>query len=162
MIKKFLNLFHREDKTVKNYWLAVALLGIVGIAVSAYLIHLTQIVNSGEPLVCDLSAKFSCSTVATSKYSKLFGIPVAIWGTAAYSLMTIAALYFAFAKKVVKAIWILWALFLAGSLAFTLYLTGIEIFVLKTACIFCLIQQAIILIMAGLMIPIYKKDKRLK
>ncbi len=57
-------------------WISIA------IAIHAYLtyVHFGQLSNSFSQSICDLNSLFNCSSVAASKYSKLFGIPVSLWG----------------------------------------------------------------------------------
>lgn len=64
----------------------VAMLALVGIFIAAYLTlyHFGYI----GTLVC--SSSHGCETVQTSKWSKLFGLPVATWGLGYY--LTVLAL----------------------------------------------------------------------
>lgn len=55
---------------------------VISIALHAYLsfVHYNQLSNSFSKSFCDLSATFSCSAVATSKFSMFLNLPVALWG----------------------------------------------------------------------------------
>lgn len=153
--------FWEKTNEAKIYWKIIGALAVVAIFVSAYLLKIDLTVDANTSQVCDFSDKFSCTTVAMSKYSRLFGIPVAAYGIVAYSLMFITSIYFVVAKEINKKVWATWLTFLFGSLGFSLYLTYLELFVIGSICIFCVIQQIIILIIFGLHWPIVKNDKRL-
>ncbi len=69
-------------KTSRRFlWLA-ALTAFLSVLVHAYLYRQHLALQSGEysRSLCDINEKFDCSAVAASKYSELFGIPVALWG----------------------------------------------------------------------------------
>ncbi len=66
-------------------------MGVIGLFVHGYLYSHHLSMESGEfsKSVCDINALFNCSAVAASKYSKLFGVPVALWGLIANSIFVI-------------------------------------------------------------------------
>ncbi len=93
---------------------------------------------------CAINAQWDCDIVNKSIYAELFGIPVAILGTAVYAFFlgfSVRALY-RNQERWLKAVFAA----LTGALLFALYLTGIEAFVLKTYCIFCVAQQILVLL----------------
>jgi uncharacterized membrane protein len=131
-------------------------LNVLAAAVAAYLtyIHykpaLTDFCNFGE--------KWNCDIVNKSIYAEIFGIPVALLGLLAYLgflAFSIRGLF----KDQTKLV-PLYFFALSGSLAFALYLTGIETFVLKTYCLFCVIQQVLILIQWGVALRLYLLTRR--
>jgi len=66
--------------------LALALvLAIAGIAVSASLVRLHARAHAGYTSFCAISETVNCDRVATSRYSVLLGVPVAVWGVLGYS-----------------------------------------------------------------------------
>jgi len=139
-------------------WAFTGIFASIGIALSTYLLKLHIEVHSGYESFCDISDKLSCSTVALSKYSTFLGIPNGTWGIIVYSIILLAALVFINSKKLQDSFKHLWLAFLAGCVIYSLYLTGIEAFVLKTFCIFCLGQQLMLIIIALLQYPIFKKS----
>lgn len=125
---------------------ALLVLPLIGLALSAYLWSAKA---GGMELIC---TEFSdCAGVNASAYSEIGGIPIAAAGTVMYVLLTGAGL----------AVWrkpdlmgpslrqATFGLALAGAL-FSLYLTGIEAFVLHAYCVWCLISWVIISITAFL------------
>ena len=111
------------------------LLVLAGLAISIYLTYLK---TNSNPFWCDFG---QCGVVQTSSYSVLFGIPVASWGAAYY--VALGALILKNAKKPLG--WIL-----MWGIAFSTYLTYIEIFVLKAICGWCVLSFAIILLISFL------------
>ena len=89
---------------------------------------------------CDFSEKFNCDIVNRSEYSIVLGIPVA-WDRGSWLHRPLRAVdLLRFTRETPD--WLL-AASLAG-LAFALYLTYIEAYVLTTWCILCLISLALI------------------
>ncbi len=128
--------------TFKKSILALVTLNFLALPVTAELLYLHY--KPGASDFCVLSDRFNCDIVNQSIYSEFLGIPVAILGLLAYSLL-LAISVLALRRDLTKFLpWIL--AFSSLCLAFALYLTGIEFFVLKTFCIFCLAQQIIILL----------------
>jgi len=89
---------------------------------------------------CEFGEKFNCDIVNRSQYSSLMGIPVAGIGVAGYGLLLVVA---AVQRLHPQTPTRLLLAALAG-LAFALYLTYIEGFVLETWCILCLTSLALI------------------
>jgi len=122
----------------------IALCAAVGMAVSS--VSLYHHYGSSKTSYCDLSENFNCDIVNRSTYSTVFGIPDALIGIVGYAgLLGLATRY---RTQTRTPIFLLLAS-LAG-LAFALYLTYIEAFVLATWCILCLSSLAMILVITGL------------
>lgn len=140
----------------RKYYLSLAFINAAALAVSAYLIVMHFKPDLSD--VCHLGEKWNCDIVNKSTYAELFGIPVAILGFIAY------ASFLGFSlrglKKNQNKLFPLFFLALSGALAFALYLTGIETFVLRTYCLFCVIQQVLILIEWGIALRLYLLTKR--
>ncbi len=118
---------------------ALVLLTLVGLLVATYL-WLYKIGVLGQ-LQCGTG---SCEYVQASAYAELFGIPVALYGVAGYAALLgvgLAGLQPRFAADR-RVAWLLATLATVG-FAFTLYLTGIELFVLRAICRWCMTSAAI-------------------
>jgi uncharacterized membrane protein len=119
--------------------LAIALLAAAGIAVSS--VSLYHHYGKDKTTYCDLGESFNCDIVNRSTYSVVLGVPVALVGILGYlSLLALATLY----RSKAETPSLLLLASLAG-LAFALYLTYIEGFVLATWCVLCLSSLAAIL-----------------
>lgn len=130
---------------MKNILLIIAALAsALGIIVSGY--SLAAHYDTSLYEVCTVSETFDCSSVNTSKYSELFGIPVAGLGILGYLALLIFLLIFWIKKNTDFLQYA--ALIAFGALLFSFYLSGIEAFVLFKWCLFCIASQISILLAA--------------
>jgi uncharacterized membrane protein len=123
------------------YRMSAALLSLLGLFVSAYL-YLYKIGRIGT-LACGAG---SCETVQQSQWSRFVGVDVALIGVVGYAgllLLSLAALQPGLmARRWPTAL----LLGLAGvGLAFTLYLTYLELFVIHAICRWCVGSAVIVL-----------------
>jgi vitamin-K-epoxide reductase (warfarin-sensitive) len=124
--------------------LAIAIVACVGIAVSS--VSLDHHFRKSKTSYCDFGQSFNCDIVNRSEYSTVAGVPVALVGILGY----IALLAFAtFYREKAETPGILLAASVGG-LAFALYLTYVEKFILGVWCILCLTSLASILTIATL------------
>lgn len=124
--------------------LAIAVLAAAGAVVSS--VSLYHHYGISQTSFCDFAENFNCDIVNRSRYSMVFGIPVALIGICGYvGLLVLATRYRSQARTP--------ALILSAStlgLGFALYLTYIEAFVLGAWCILCLSSLALILLITFL------------
>lgn len=142
---------------MKRIWVVLLLvLAFFGIADSAYL---TQSELSGTPLLCNVQNLSGCNTVASSQYSRIFGIPLSELGILFYSLIFIlAALELVIFDQLVRRA--LQVLSLIGVIA-SLYFTYLQMFIIGAFCIYCLASAVIalfIFICATLIEPLKKQS----
>jgi vitamin-K-epoxide reductase (warfarin-sensitive) len=125
-------------------YLAVAVLAVAGIAVSA--VSLERHYAKSASAFCDLGERFNCDIVNRSEYSSVMGIPVAGIGIAGYgALLALATVYRSRADTPLRLL----VAALTG-LGFALYLTYVEGYVLETWCILCLSSLGLIAAIAVL------------
>jgi len=116
----------------------IALLAVAGIAVSS--VSLAHHYAKSKTSYCDFGETFNCDVVNRSAYSVVMGVPVALIGVVGYlALLALATLYRTKAETPVMLL----VGALAG-LAFALYLTYVEAFVLAVWCILCLSSLTLI------------------
>jgi vitamin-K-epoxide reductase (warfarin-sensitive) len=89
---------------------------------------------------CEVGEKFNCDIVNRSEYSSVIGIPVAGIGVAGYALLFVLATIYRSSRQTPARL----LAAAAAGLAFALYLTYIEGYVLETWCILCLTSLAAI------------------
>ncbi len=89
---------------------------------------------------CDFSQRFSCDIVNRSEYSSIMGIPVAGIGVVGYGVLLVLATFLR--TRTETPIRLLGAA--VAGLAFALYLTYVEAYVLETWCILCLLSLTFI------------------
>ena len=122
----------------KRLFLAIAMLAVAGAAVSA--VSLQRHYAKSATAFCELGEKFDCDIVNRSEYSSVMGIPVAGIGVVGYGvLLVLATVYRSRAESPMRLL----VAALAG-LAFALYLTYVEGYVLQTWCILCLSSLVLI------------------
>lgn len=127
--------------------MAVAVLALAGGFVSLYLL-LYKMGVYGQ-LAC--GAGGSCSVVQASRYAEFLGIPVAGWGVGWYAAVLGVALA-GLQPRFREASWPRRALVVlaAGGVAFTAYLTWVELFVLEAICRWCVGSAGLVVAIAAL------------
>lgn len=120
--------------------LGIFVLGFCGFLVAR---HIHNHKNSNKaPLVCPI--RFDCNTVVHSDYSKLLGIPVEIFGMLYYSLVAISYFAFIFMPFALPLYFTNFIIILSlFAFFFSVYLIGIQIFVLKKGCSWCIVSAII-------------------
>src|SRR3989344_7349996 len=78
----------------------ILVLGLCGFAVARHIFKHKN--NNKNPLVCPV--KFDCHAVVHSDYSRLFGIPVEIFGMIYYALISLMYLLFIVRAEAVPAV----------------------------------------------------------
>ena len=119
----------------------ILVLAIAGIIVCGLAWKVHHDPPGKEP--CSINAKWDCGEVNHSEYADIHGVPVAAIGMAGY--LVIGVLAFLREREL-----LLIAVLLA--LPFTVHLTDIEKYVLQIWCLYCVISQGIIAVLALLSI----------
>jgi len=132
----------------------IAVLSLAGVIVSA--ISLQRHYAKSTTQFCDFSQKFSCDIVNRSEYSTIMDIPVAGIGVAGYAALFLFATLW---RSRVETPNRLLGAALAG-LAFALYLTYIEAYVLLTWCILCVISLVLISLISLLALAVKLRKAR--
>jgi vitamin-K-epoxide reductase (warfarin-sensitive) len=131
-------------KNNRALFTAIAILAVAGIVISS--VSLQRHYAKSASQFCDIGQKFNCDIVNRSEYSTLMGIPVAGIGVAGYALLLVlGTVYRSRAETPLR-------LLLASSagLAFALYLTYVEGYILDTWCLLCLSSLAMITVITVL------------
>jgi vitamin-K-epoxide reductase (warfarin-sensitive) len=123
---------------------AIAILAVAGIIVSS--VSLVHHFGHSKTAYCDFGNTFNCDMVNRSTYSSIMGIPVALIGLLGYAALFTGSTFYRNRKEVPMIL-----LLAAGAgLAFALYLTYIEAYVLAVWCILCLSSLAAIFLISVL------------
>ena len=119
-------------------FLLIAALSLAGVAVSV--LSLQRHYAKSSTNFCDFSQKFNCDIVNRSEYSEIAGIPVAGIGVAGYAALFVLSTFWKSRPqtpiRLLVAAWM--------GLAFALYLTYVEAYLLTTWCILCVGSLVII------------------
>lgn len=141
-------------KPILNWIIGLALFGVV---LSTYsLAHKTGFTSGA---LCNLSDTFSCDIVNQGPYSVVFGLPVAGIGVVGYLFVFLAGLLKCKNPRD-RSLSLFLVLSTFGGLAFALYLTSLEAFVLHAWCIVCLLSQATIATLAVFSILLLRSEKQ--
>ena len=120
----------------------ILILALFGAIVSSYLVyHHVNVVggyNLGQSL-CNVSSSFNCDDVAKSKYSSLFGIPVASFGLFYFLLLAYISAKLENSRLNLICFSVLVALLPSAFLLFQ------SIFVIKKFCLFCMLLDLILI-----------------
>ena len=105
----------------------------VGVAVASYL---TYVHYQPSALIC--TGGGGCETVQESSYAELLGIPVALFGLAAYlSVLALLAWDTPAARTLTAAIAL-------GAAGFAVYLVTLQAFVIDAWCVWCLVNDLVV------------------
>jgi uncharacterized membrane protein len=133
-------------------WYFIALLGLAGLAVTTYL---TANALSHTEVGCSVSG---CNTVLGSKWSKIFGIPVSLFGMATYSIIMLTALHAAQAPiDDLRSRRIVAAVAGVGVLA-SIYLSALEFLVIKAVCQYCVTSAVLVVIAAAAIVVAARRE----
>jgi len=108
----------------------------IGAGIMAYLIKLHYAEGGGS--VCDLAEGLSCSIVNKSDFSEILGVPISVLGLLYFITVAAMMLYKHWPKPFREV-----TLFTVFSLSFGLYLSGIELLVLGSFCLFCELSKVV-------------------
>ncbi|MGI9038726.1 MAG: vitamin K epoxide reductase family protein [Gemmatimonadota bacterium] len=126
----------------------VAVLALAGAFISTYL--LLYSLGYYGMILCGTG---SCEVVQTSKYAVFLGLPVPGWGAAWYAGMLVLALIMAAGRPQTSGPGKLIAVFATAGLAFSIYLSALEAFVIHAWCRWCLVSAALTIVIFLLVAP---------
>ncbi len=137
---------------INIYYVILILLGVCGFLVSHYI---QRKKSSGEKMLCNIIK--GCDRVTDSEYSRFLGIPLELLGMVYYGLVVLSYIIFSLfpeSSGVQLTFWVLGIT--SGAFLFSVYLTFIQVVVLKDWCQWCLVSAVIsllIFVVAFLSIP---------
>lgn len=132
----------------------ILVLSLVGLADSWYL---AESAVTDTPLVCGPGVLEGCNAVAQSPYSKLFGIPLGLYGVVFYGLilvLSVVALKTS-SHSVSRGLLLVSGVGALASVAF-LY---IQFFLIKALCMYCLLSAVISFVLCALAFYFFKREK---
>ncbi len=133
----------------------VAALALAGIFVATYLL-LYKLGLIGH-LTCSIG---SCETVNTSRWAKFLGIPVAGWGVAWYVGMFVLALVSARERfNDSRSMSVLLLVVATCGLAFSAWLTWLELFRIHAICQWCVISAMLVTLIFIVSVADYREAR---
>ena len=123
-----------STNTVAKLPLLAAVIALIGLGDAIYLTihHYT-----GEKVPCSIVE--GCEQVLTSAYSEVGGVPLAVFGAAAYFAAFALAILAAFGNR---SMWTLFGVQVSLMMIFTAWLVYLQAFVIEAFCQFCLLSAA--------------------
>ncbi len=129
---------------------AFILVALMGVVIATYGVGLHFAPDDSS--FCNISASFNCDKVNKSPWATILGIPVAALGLLAYLFVALLVTL----RKVIERIsgftskdfWQYISIIVFVMLAFQIYLTCIEVFVIGALCIVCLGSQLAVIMLA--------------
>jgi protein-disulfide isomerase len=111
----------------------------VGLGLSLELARIHARAHAGYASFCTISETVNCDKVATSRYSVVLGLPVAVWGAVAYGVV-IALAASALLRRRSGGTWPVGLLFLLGAAATaaSAVLAGVSEFLIGAWCLLCI------------------------
>jgi vitamin-K-epoxide reductase (warfarin-sensitive) len=138
----------------RRIFLAIAILAATGAIVSS--VSLYHHYGTSQTTYCDFGETFNCDIVNRSTYSTILGVPVALIGIAGYlTLLVLSTFYRSNAETPARL-----AIAALAGLAFALYLTYVERFILAAWCVLCLSSLAAIVSIAVLSAVLWVLSRR--
>jgi uncharacterized membrane protein len=113
----------------------LALLGLV----DAW--YLADMAFAGASLTCNVAGLEGCNVVAQSAYSKVFGLPLALYGALFYAMFILALGYVHFKPGRLSTIAL--GICATSGVLFSGYFLYVQFFLIKALCIYCLGSAAI-------------------
>ncbi|MEO6536579.1 MAG: vitamin K epoxide reductase family protein [Candidatus Paceibacterota bacterium] len=131
----------------------ILVLAFLGLADATYLAHSAL---TGSALSCGIDSVLDgCNVVAQSAHSRVLGIPLAVYGVVFYAfLFMLSGLLLIISKRHFYH-----ALFVVAILGFlsSVYFIGLQIFVIKALCIYCLGSFVISLLIFVCALILYRR-----
>jgi uncharacterized membrane protein len=133
--------------STRRLWAAVPVLSLVGLAVALYL---TYVETQAVAAVCGPVG--DCNAVQSSSYARLFGMPIGLIGVAGY--LAILAVWAWGRRSAATLPATLLVLMTGFGVAFSIYLTYLELLVIRAVCMWCItsavIMTLLLLVSVGL------------
>jgi protein-disulfide isomerase/uncharacterized membrane protein len=115
------------------------LLSSVYLAVSHYRVH----TDVGFQSFCALSKNINCDTVSQSPFSVWWGLPLAVWGVAAYTFMLILVLFSGTPSAGRRRVWTISLAAAFGCSLASVVFAGLSAFKIGSYCIMCIATYGI-------------------
>lgn len=122
----------RTSNSPKIYAVIASIAALIGLIDAAYL-TIKHFANETVP--CSLIT--GCEQVLTSSHAEMFGIPLAVYGAAAYFLAFSLAILAIFGNR---KMWFVFGLLASVMFIYTLYLLYVQGFIIEAFCQFCLLS----------------------
>ena len=129
-------LSNNQTVVISNFVIVFfAIVSLIGMADTIYVT-----INHYKGVIPPCTLLNGCETVLTSKYSEIFGVPIALIGALFYSTVFLSAL--AYLKTKNNKIIILFLVLTALAFLMSVFFIYLQFFVIKAVCEYCLTSAA--------------------
>src|SRR3989344_6065422 len=129
-------LLNNQIAVISNFVIIFfAIVSFVGMADTIYVT-----INHYKGIIPPCTLLNGCETVLTSKYSEVFGVPIALFGALFYSAVFLFSL--AYLKTKNNKIIIVFLVLTALAFLMSLFFVYLQFFVIKAVCEYCLTSAA--------------------
>ncbi len=141
-----------------GWWLALLACG-VGIGLAAELAHLHLRLKADPTFqsFCNINSSINCDETATSSYSVLFGLPVALWGVMGYSAILAVCLTALLSRR--RWVLVPFAGLAAFSAATTPVFALLSWFGVKSFCLLCACSWLTTFVLLGLALAMARRGR---
>lgn len=132
--------------TAKNFALVLI---VIGLLISGYL---SSVVLIDAPIICTENQTFSCGTVQASRYSELYGVPVAYLGFGLYAVLGLLLFFEDRSDFLAEYGYIF--IFFGGIIGwlFSMWLVYVQFFIILALCQWCLAHEANFTVLFGVIL----------
>jgi len=130
----------------------ILILAVGGIALGVYLtlLHIWKLLDPNFVSLCEIGQHFDCNTVNSSRYARIAGVPLGIFGAGFYGAMGVLSVMNLFGSRRLERL----PQFMFGlslvAVGVSVILAFISHFLIGAFCLFCMLMWLINLAMAGL------------
>jgi uncharacterized membrane protein len=122
-----------------------------GFILASYMWHKKR---KQKEFTCPLKGK--CHDVVQTKYSKIFGFPIEVLGMMYYAFIGIGWAFVLFTTFPNSLLENILALATTGAFLFSIYLTLVQVFILRKLCAWCIVSAIFCTILfSSIAIPLY-------
>ncbi|MEM9951032.1 MAG: vitamin K epoxide reductase family protein [Chloroflexota bacterium] len=132
--------------TAKNLAL---LLIVIGLVISSYLSYVKL---ADVPIICSENQTFSCGTVQASRWSELFGIPIAYLGFGLYAVLGLLLIFEDYSDFLAEYGRVLVFIGVIVGWLFSMWLVYVQFFIILALCQWCLAHEANFTILFGVIL----------
>ena len=134
-------LLNNQTAVISNFVIVFfAIVSLVGMADTIYVT-----INHYKGVIPPCTLLNGCETVLTSKYSEIFGVPIALIGALFYTTVFLFSL--AYLKTKNNKIIILFLVLTALAFLMSVFFIYLQFFVIKAVCEYCLTSAAVSIIL---------------
>jgi len=146
------------EPSTRGLWIAALALLLIGLALSSELVrlHFAAMSDPAHHSYCSVNATVNCDAVTLSKYSVVFGVPLAIWGVFGFAAMVATAVLGLKWRSRVPAA--LLATLTGIALVVTVLLAAISHYWIHAWCLLCVGTYVVNVAVAILTVSLLRKE----